>query len=91
MRLGVPILKHFRVLCQGKQLYHFDFYLPFFRIHANLKVFPSTISPYHGVKVTHFGKSVKFLTREFSTFTTKSLQNNISTGNAISKLNLMNS
>ena len=51
------------------------------------KVFPSTNCSYHGVKVTCFGKSVKILSGEFSTFTIKSLQNN--TSNAIGKLNLM--
>ena len=51
------------------------------------KLFPCTKCPYHGVKVTCFGKSVNVLTGEFSTFTIKSLQNN--TSNAIGKLNLM--
>ena len=53
------------------------------------KVFPSTICPYHGVKVhvTCFRISVKVPTGEFPTFTIESLQNN--TSNAISKLNLM--
>ena len=41
---------------------------------AVYKVFPSTNCPYHGVKVTWFGKSVKVLTREFSAFTIKSLR-----------------
>ena len=52
-----------------------------------LKVFPYTDYPYHGGKVTCFGKSVKSLTREFSTFVIKCLQND--TYNAIGKLNLM--
>ena len=43
-----------------------------------VKVFPSANCPYHGVKVTFFGKSAKVLTGEFSTFTIKSLQNNTS-------------
>ena len=55
---------------------------------AVFRVFPSTNCLYLGVKVTCFGKSVKILTGEFSTFTIKSLQNN--TSNAIVKLNLMN-
>ena len=55
---------------------------------AVFKVFPSTNSPYLGVKVTCFGKSVTFLTGEFSIFTIKSLQNN--TSNTIAKLNLIN-
>ena len=41
-----------------------------------IKVFPSTDCPYRGVKVTCFGKSVTVLTREFSTFAIKPLQNN---------------
>ena len=39
------------------------------------KVFPCTNCPYHGGKVTYFGKSVKVLTGEFSIFTIKSVQN----------------
>ena len=39
------------------------------------KVFPSSNCPYHGVKVTCFGKSVKVLTGEFSTFTIKIFAN----------------
>ena len=40
-----------------------------------------------GEKVTCFGKSVTVLSKEFSTFAIKSLQNN--TYNAIGKLNLI--
>ena len=54
---------------------------------CDVKVFPSTNCPYRGVKVTCFGKSVKVLTREFSTFAISSLQNN--TYNAVGKLKLM--
>ena len=49
------------------------------------KVFPSTNCPYHGVKIACLGISVKSLTREFSTFALKSLQNN--TYRVIGKLN----
>ena len=51
------------------------------------KVFSSTNCPYRGVKVTCFGKSVKVLIGEFTTFTIKSLQNN--TSNVIGNWNLM--
>ena len=43
--------------------------------------------PYHGVKITCLGKSVKVHTGEFSAFTIKSLRINTST--AIDKFNLM--
>ena len=52
-----------------------------------IKVFPSTNCFHRGEKDTCFGKSVKVLTREFQTFTIKSLQYN--TYNVIGKLNVM--
>ena len=53
-----------------------------------LKVFPSSNCPYHGVKVKCYGKkSIQVPTREFSTFTIKSVQRN--TYDVIWKLNLM--
>ena len=52
-----------------------------------VKVFPCTNCQYGGVKVTCFGKSVRVLIGEFSTFTIQSLPNNIH--NTIGKLNLI--
>ena len=73
---------------QGDLLNFCDFIQVFvFTRNHHLNVFPNTNCPYHDVKVTCFGKSVKVLTGEFSTFTIKSLQ--INTSNAIGKLNLM--
>ena len=52
-------------------------------IYSLIKVFSSTNCPYHGMKVTCFGKSMKVFTGALSSFTIKSLQNN--TYNAINK------
>ena len=52
-------------------------------IYSLIKVFSSTNCPYHGMKVTCFGKSVKVFTGALSSFTIKSLQND--TYNAINK------